>query len=687
MANTEIDSLSLDITINGLNDKDVKNLESLANSIAKLQRNLKKLELNKLQEINIPQNLKGIEGVEITPIKSDLTDLEQAISQFGGTSSLDFSEDFDNLIAEAESVNNEFYKMEGSAENVGGKVQEIDTRISKLKGKVKDVNNESKKGDLKKPKKQLSEIEKQLKRIKTIGLVKLIRGAMQGFIRGMQEGTKNLAQFDSSFNETMSSMATAKTQIFNSLILIAEPLITTVMPIINEISTAVQEVGNTVSMISASMKGMTSYTRTNAKYMEDYANASKSASKFSFDTFETLNDTGKSDMYETVELDDTELSSYGDLFSIVNDVKESFGDVKEIVSEIGKLLKGFIGDNIGNIREIFSQSKEFTKTIKDVFTNINFEKVLKNITSALTKIVGFVGTILDLVEEILVIATPLIDTITSDLSPALLDMFIDSISPIFMILQAISPIITTLVELITSVLTPILKVISPIISTIGSIVSRIVEGVVWLVENFLTTKIVDALKGITTLLQPVIEFISWILRAVGEIFNMIDALLHGDWEGLAESFGRFVASIGIAVLKFFAGVLDFIINGVIEAINFVLTPLRETIKAFGGEFNGIEWRSNLAGSVPSYANGGVVGEIWQMNEYGNPEMLYNSNNGSTAVITQEQLAMAFQEAIFNTGLLDAISETKGVYIDGKYIAQSKKFKQELNRTNPGLNIK
>ena len=53
MANTEIDSLSLDITINGLNDKDVKNLESLANSIAKLQRNLKKLELNKLQEIQI----------------------------------------------------------------------------------------------------------------------------------------------------------------------------------------------------------------------------------------------------------------------------------------------------------------------------------------------------------------------------------------------------------------------------------------------------------------------------------------------------------------------------------------------------------------------------------------------------------------------------------------------------------
>ena len=91
MANTEIDSLSLDITINGLNDKDVKNLESLANSIAKLQRNLKKLELNKLQEINIPQNLKGIEGVQIAPIQS--SDLTNQVSQF--------QEEFSSFVTES----------------------------------------------------------------------------------------------------------------------------------------------------------------------------------------------------------------------------------------------------------------------------------------------------------------------------------------------------------------------------------------------------------------------------------------------------------------------------------------------------------------------------------------------------------------------------------------------------------
>lgn len=672
MANQEIDSLSLEITIKGLNDKDIKNLESLSNSIAKLQRNLKKLELNKLQEIQIPQNLKGITGVSV-PLNAQLDGSYKTESQ-----------SFEDVFKDSSSS---LEKMEQSTEKIKANIKGINTDAPKIKGSFKSAGDEAEKTGkkVKKPKKQLSEIEKQLKRIKTIGLVKLIRGAMQGFIKGMGEGYKNLALFDSQFNETLSALKTAKTQTFNSLALITAPLVSVITPAITMISNSLVNVANKVSEITASLKGATKYTKINSQYMEDYAKSMQKAQNFSFDTFNSL-DMQDDSMFETSEIDEA-VDQSSDLFTIFSDLKDTFEDIKEFIGDIVKLVGGFLKDNVGNFKEIISQSKEFTDTIKNVLTKINFEKALKNITTNLSKVIGFVGIILDLVEGILEAAAPLIDAITSDLSPALLDMFISSISPIFEIIKAISPIITTLIELIVSVLTPILKVISPIISTIGNIVSRIGEMIAWLVENFLTTKIVEALKGITTLLQPIIEIISWVLKAVGEIFNMIDALLHGDWKGLAESFGKFIASIGVALLKFFAGVIDFIINGVIEAINFILTPLRETIKAFGGDWNGITWRSNLVGSVPSYANGGIVGEIWQMNEYGNPEMLYNANGNSTAVITQEQLARAFENAIFNTGLLDAISDAKNIYIDGKNIAQSKNFKSELNRTNPNLNIR
>lgn len=672
MANQEIDSLSLEISIKGLDEKDVKNLESLANSIAKLQRHLKTLETNKLQEIDIPQNIRGVTGIEMPLVKQTDTGLFNEAENFDAV--------FKDVEVETEQI---AANTEKAASNIG----KINTDVPKIKTSLKGANDEAKKSDknFKKPKKQLSEIEKQLRRIKTIGLVKLIRGAMQGFIRGMGEGYKNLALFDSSFNETLSTLKTAKTQTFNSLALITAPIVSVITPAVTMISNALIEVSNRVSQITASLKGATTYTKINSKYAEDYAKSMQKAQAFSFDTFNSL-DIQDNNMFETEELDEAADKST-DIYTIFSDLKDTFDDIKVFLTDIIKLAGGFLKDNIGNIKEIISQSKEFTDTIMGIFSKIDFTKLLKVITKIIGDIVKNTGIVLDLVEGILEAASPLIKVIVEDLLPVILEIANDPINTIFMVIQAISPIITTLVELIASVLAPILKVISPIISTIGSIVSRIVEGIVWLIENYLTTRIVDALKGITTLLKPVIEIISWVLKAVGEIFNMLDALLHGDWKGLAESFGKFVASIGIAILKFFAGVIDFIINGVIEAINFILTPLKEVIKAFGGDFNGITWRSNLVGSVPSYANGGIVGELWQMNEYGNPEMLYNANGNSTAVITQEQLARAFENAIFNTGLLDAITDSKNIYIDGKNIAQSKNFKSELNRTNPNLNIR
>lgn len=674
MANQEIDSLSLEISIKGLDEKDVKNLESLANSIAKLQRNLKKLETNKLQEIDIPQNIRGVTGIEMPLVKQTDTGLFNEAENFDAV--------FKDVEVETEQI---AANTEKAASNIG----KINTDVPKIKTNLKGANDEAKKSDkdFKKPRKQLSEIEKQLRRIKTIGLVKLIRGAMQGFIRGMGEGYKNLALFDSSFNETLSTLKTAKTQTFNSLALITAPIVSVITPAVTMISNALIEVSNRVSQITASLKGATTYTKVNSKYAEDYAKSMQKAQAFSFDTFNSL-DIQDNNMFETEELDEAADKST-DIYTIFSDLKDTFDDIKVFLTDIVKLAGGFLKDNIGNIKEIISQSKEFTDTIMGIFSKIDFTKLLKVITKIIGDIINNTGIVLDLVEGILEAASPLIEVIVEDLLPAILEIANDPINTIFMVIQAISPIITTLVELIVSVLTPILKVISPIISTIGSIVSRIVEGIVWLVENFLTTQIVDALKDITTLLQPIIEVVSWVLKAVGEIFNMLDALLHGDWKGLAESFGKFVASIGIAILKFFAGVIDFIINGVIAAINSIIAneAIKKVVEWFGGEWNGITWRSNLVGSVPSYVNGGIVGELWQMNEYGNPEMLYNANGNSTAVITQEQLARAFENAIFNTGLLDAITDSKNIYIDGKNIAQSKNFKSELNRTNPNLNIR
>lgn len=675
MANQEIDSLSLEITIKGLNDKDIKNLESLSNSIAKLQRNLKKLELNKLQEIQIPQNLKGITGVS-APLNAQLD---------GGfkTESQSFEDVFKDSSSSLE-------KMERSTEKIKANIKGINTDAPKIKGSFKSAGDEAEKTGkkAKKPKKQLSEIEKQLKRIKTIGLVKLIRGAMQGFIKGMGEGYKNLALFDSQFNETLSALKTAKTQTFNSLALITAPLVSVITPAITMISNSLVNVANKVSEITASLKGATKYTKINSKYMEDYAKSMQKAQNFSFDTFNAL-DIQDDSMFETGEIDEA-VDQSSDLFTIFSDLKDTFEDIKEFIGDIVKLVGGFLKDNVGNLKEIVSQSKEFTSVIFDSLKSIDFSKLFSTITNkVLPTIIKLVGNVLDVIQRIIVALQPIIEVLIEDLIPLILEMLSDSIEPIADIISMLAPIIQSIVEGIVSVLHPILEKIRPLLEPIMNIVSRIWEWVSFILGS-LANEFPGTIKRLFDYIQPIVKVVEQILNMVTYIFNAVDALLHGDWSGFAENIKNAAKALGLAVLKIFTSIIDGIINAMISVINAIIAnPVFKTIAGWMGndEWEGISWRSDLTDRVPSFANGGIVGELWQMNEYGNPEMLYNANGNSTAVITQEQLARAFENAIFNTGLLEAISDSKNIYIDGKNIAQSKNFKSELNRTNPNLNIR
>lgn len=674
MANQEIDSLSLEISIKGLNERDVKNLESLANSIAKLQRNLKKLELNKLQEIDIPQNIKGVTGVETPLIRQTDTGLFN---------------DAENVDAVFKNVEEETDKIAINTEKTASNIGKINTDVPKIKTSLKGANDEAKKSDkdFKKPRKQLSEIEKQLRRIKTIGLVKLIRGAMQSFIRGMGDGYKNLALFDSQFNETLSTLKTAKTQAFNSIALITVPLVSVITPAITTISNSLIGVANKVSEITASLKGATTYTKINSKYMEDYAKSMQKAQSFSFDTFNAL-DIQDDSMFETEELDQA-VDKSTDMFTIFSDLKDTFEDIKSFIGEVVKLVGGFLKDNIGNIKEIVAQSKEFTSVAFNVFKSTDFSKLLSTISDkVLPNIIKLVGSILNLVEKIMVAIQPITNIVTEELTPIILEMLTFGLTPIADIINMLAPIIEAIINGIVSVLHPILQKIKPILEPILSIVSRIWEGVSFVLSSLLG-KFPGAISRIFGYIQPIVAVIEQIFHYVSYMYEAIDALLHWDWKRFGESLKSAAQAIGMAVLKLLVGIIDGIMNAIISVINLIIAnPVIQTIVGWtGNEWNGITWRSNLAENLPSFANGGIVGELWQMNEYGNPEMLYNANGNSTAVITQEQLARAFENAIFNTGLLDAITDSKNIYIDGKNIAQSKNFKSELNRTNPNLNIR
>lgn len=668
MANTEIDSLSLNIAINGLSDRDIQNLESLANSIAKLQRNLRKLELSKLQDIKIPEQVKGITGVDydISPV-------------------FDVPEGFDEAFKD---VDETFSQASDTMQSDLGK---INTDVDKLKVNTKGFEENTKKALNPKKNtlnKQLNGIDKTLRRIKVVSFVKLIRGAINSFVKGLGSGIKNLALFDKQFNETMSTLSTAKTQIFNSLALTISPFITSLTPLITTLSNGLVNISNTVSQITASIKGMSTYTRINTKYMEDYAKSLQKARGFSFDTFQSLD--LQDSMFETAEVDETQIENYEEMYSIMQDIKDTFEMIIGFVKDAGSTIGSFIKSNLGNIKQIVEQAKSFTSVFMEIGKISQFTNLFEVIRKRTTDIVGKVGKVLSYVEKIGTALSPVVNLILNDLLPSLMELLDTTLMPMeTLITDAIAPILTEIISGVSEILVPVLRVITAIIKEITIVLKPIFTVISWIV-SYAGGYISGLLKTIFTLLKPILEVINTLATIIEDINEMIEGIFTLDFNKFVDGLKKAVLNALMGIVRFFASIIDTIVNGVIEFLNAIIAndAIKSIVSFFGGNWQGITWRLDLASQIPSFANGGIVGEIWQMNEHGNPEMLFNANNnGNTSVINVDQLSEAFERAIYNTGLLGAIEEGKVVYIDGRAIAQSKNFKNEINRTNPMLNIK
>lgn len=234
---------------------------------------------------------------------------------------------------------------------------------------------------------------------------------------------------------------------------------------------------------------------------------------------------------------------------------------------------------------------------------------------------------------------------------------------------------------IVDVLKPSLGIIFDVIGQISDLVGGTISDIVDTLSPILSL-IGSGLKVVTqSVLNPIIEQIKIAFKITGDILGILNDITHLRFDKLFDSLKKLANDF----IKGFARMIDSVINGLIDLINNVLFGVINKIgEFFGWQKIGIFFgRSNLESLVPSFENGGLVGELWQMNEYGVPEMLYNSNNNSnnTSVINQAQLSLAFENAIYNTGLLDVIQQAGVVTIDGKDIASSQRFVAEMNRRN------
>lgn len=647
MANTQIDSLSLDIKVTGLNKDDIKNIDTLSKAVSRLTKSLKDADFSKLEEIKVPKGMKSIQLIT-----------QNFKNSFGSGNDETTKEDsgLDSVIAQIEDVSKAFsesssevedgdLKIENATENVKSSLVGYISMLKKAKQELEGVGTGNKKA-----KKGLNGLQKFFKRFKTVAFIKAVRAILNAIVQAIQQGVTNLAGFDKEFNATMSRIKTSVTMIVNSLGLIVRPLIETLEPFVVSLAQSFAMVGNEVSRLQAIIKGTNKYTKINANYMEDFAKASQKASLFSFDTFNTLSDTSANNMFETVEVEGETTENEEKILSIV-------GKINTLIQNIVKLVKPII-------KEILNLVEYLMPAIEILLDIVN------EIIDALSPFI----------EDLLVALDPLFKVILQELLPSLLMLVNAILKPVLEMLRPILPLINQIISVLVETLVPIIDTISYLLDGISQVISFIFY-------------FVKDTEYVANLLSGVITFWGHAFSIVGEqaklLKNIIQDIFNMDWRKLGDDFGIYFKNLAKSLLGMIGTMIDSAINFIVDAINSLSKPIRKVAKKLNLDLDlYIDYRSDIKSKLTNFANGGIVGEIWQMNEYGNAEMLYSANNsGNTAVINQAQLSLAFEQAIYNTGLLEAIAQAGIINIDGKSIAQSKNFKAEINRTNPSLNIR
>lgn len=702
--NTEIDSLSLKIDVSAIGKDKIESIKTLAGALTELNQALtpKKTALySRLAFLKIDSSINASTGANVKALADGMKALNRAIKGADYTKLWELknpinifnansltSEELDNKIKEIKKVmqaQQEATRLEqqNEAKNNKEEKKKEEKRKKKLKSDTKvpkvpkvDDDDEVTESGKHRPQhyEKASAITKLFRRIKLIAFIKAIRGALNAMIKGFQSALQQLATFSSGFNDTMSSLTTSFEKISGSLILIVEPLLEVVKPAVEELTSFMIDASNAISKANAQTKGLAEYSKINASYAKNYADSMKKSNLFSFDTFETLN--GEDSMFETGSVDD-EVDTEG--------IVELIQSLQELGALLGRTLRLSL-PGVGEILKAIAPILDMVIQISDAITESTMP-IIQLVLEAL-------GMLAEPIKSAMDEFKPIVDLLNNTLVPTLKNLFTSILKPIANLIGKLP--IEGIVSLITNILKPVLEIIDSLITEITTILTPIFDFIGSILSPILDW-VNEALLGISDIIGGLLGDLSEFFKTFKYIFEIVGAVFKGDFGKAEEGVKKLVEQIVKSVPNMFMGIIrtivkvvEWIINRVIEFINVIIANpfIQKIVGFFGGDWQGITWRANWSENIPSFANGGLVGEVWQMNEYGTPEMLFNSNgNSNTAVITQAQLAQAFEQAIYNTGLLDTISEGKTVYIDGKSIAQSKSFKNEINRTNPNLGLK
>ena len=223
------------------------------------------------------------------------------------------------------------------------------------------------------------------KTIQRVGFYRIARNVFRLLENGFKQGINGLIEVDSTANETISKLTTAYEKFSASLTLIAMPALEALVPLITGINDSIVNFANGISMASASMKGLSEYTKISSQYTKDLANQSN---KLSFDKFEAMS--GQDSVYEKGIITEKDTETIQQYIPLVQKIQEVVNRVWNIIERIGKTLGRIFTETIEpNIDKII----DFMISVIEFFATVG-TKILEFVSgNGMTRLLTILGVI------------------------------------------------------------------------------------------------------------------------------------------------------------------------------------------------------------------------------------------------------------------------------------------------------
>lgn len=344
----------------------------------------------------------------------------------------------------------------------------------------------------------------------------------------LTDGIKNLVQYSSATNKSMSSIKSSLTQVKNSLATAFQPVLTAVAPILTKLCSMLSQAITYIGMFFTALSGGTKFTKA-ISVQEDYAKSLQGTGAAAKEAQQQLSGLDEINTWQESSGGGGVGVSPSDMFEDVA-IDSKITDIVEKMKSAFTPIVTFIKDN-------------FINPTKQWFAQLNFDALVsssKGLISTVQPALETIGNLLAWIYQDLLL--PLIGWLATEVAPV------------------IGIVVTELINIATAVLSPLIDGVKKLWDALRPVVQWVKDVVVLVITKIgeLFSKLASVFEEKGDKIIKIFDGIGKIVSVVWEVVRPIFILLMEVVGAVFDFIGDIVSSVIGSVIDVLAGLIDFI---------------------------------------------------------------------------------------------------------------------------------